>query len=144
MHSKLKFKSLDDRALLPVRGSKKSSGLDLFSIETVTLRPGMSRLIQTGLAVELPEGHEAQIRPRSGLAFNHGVTVLNAPGTIDEDYTGELKVLLINHSNVPFLVEQGKKIAQLVLAPVVYPEPTFTEEIRETERGSGGFGSTGA
>lgn len=142
MTETLNFKKLDQRAHLPTRGSTLSSGLDLYSIETFTLRPGERRLVGTGLAVELP-GCEGQIRPRSGLALKHGVTVLNSPGTIDEDYTGELKVLLINHGKSPYLVEEGSKIAQLVLARVLFREPEFAEEIRETERGDAGFGSTG-
>jgi len=140
---KLKFKKLDRRATCPTRGSDKSAGLDLYSIDTVTVRPGKMVLISTGLAVELPEGCEGQIRPRSGLALKHGITVLNAPGTIDEDYTGALKVLLVNHSQLPHLIEEGHKVAQLVVAPVLYPRAVLAEEIKETARGDAGFGSTG-
>lgn len=140
---KIKFKKLDDRATLPSRGSVRSSGLDLHSIDTMTLRPGNTYTLMTGLAVELPQGTEGQVRPRSGLARRHGITVLNAPGTIDEDYTGEIGVILVHHGKKNLLISEGDRIAQLVVAPVVYPKASWAEEIKETERGSDGFGSTG-
>ncbi len=109
---KIKVKKLnpeDDRPILPTRGSKLAAGLDLYSIETFTLRPGVIRLVSTGIVLEIPEGHEGQVRPRSGLAVKHGVTVLNAPGTIDEDYTGEAKVLLHLAALIP-----GERASQLL------------------------------
>ena len=144
---KIKVKKLnpeDDRPILPTRGSKLAAGLDLYSIETFTLRPGVIRLVSTGIVLEIPEGHEGQVRPRSGLAVKHGVTVLNAPGTIDEDYTGEAKVLLVNLGKASFLVEEGMRIAQVVISPVAHFDPEWVTTVKKTERGSGGFGSTGA
>lgn len=109
----------------------------------LTLAPGARALIPTGFAMELPEGYEAQIRPRSGLAFKHGVTVLNAPGTIDADYRGEVKVLLINLGDEPFRIERGMRIAQLVIQPVSHATLIEADELSTSERGTGGFGSTG-
>ncbi len=109
----------------------------------LTLAPGARALIPTGFAMELPEGYEAQIRPRSGLAFKHGVTVLNAPGTIDSDYRGEVKVLLINLGDEPFRIERGMRIAQLVIQPVSHATLIEADELSTSERGTGGFGSTG-
>lgn len=140
----INVKRLDERAKLPTRGSKKAAGIDLYSIETRTLRPGQIHLFPTGITLEIPAGHEGQVRPRSGLAFKHGITVLNAPGTIDEDYTGEAKVLLVNHSKAPFAIEEGMRIAQVVISPVAHFEPKWASAVKETERGDGGFGSTGA
>lgn len=111
--------------------------------EPITLPPGVWKLVPTGLFIEIPAGYEGQVRPRSGLAFKHGVTVLNAPGTIDADYRGELKVLLINHSAQPYTIEDGERIAQLVVASYEQVEWTEVEKLVETERGRGGFGSTG-
>lgn len=108
-----------------------------------TLASGERALIPTGFAMELPEGFEAQIRPRSGLAFKHGVTVLNAPGTIDADYRGEVKVLLINHGAEPFTVTRGMRVAQMVIQPVSRAALQEVERLEESERGGGGFGSTG-
>ena len=143
---KIKVKKLnpeDDRPKLPTRGSSKSAGLDLYSIDQFTLRPGVIRMVHTGVVLEIPSGYEGQVRPRSGLAMKHGITVLNAPGTIDEDYTGEAMVLLVNHSKTPFLVEEGMRIAQVIISPVAYFEPEWATKVKKTERGSGGFGSTG-
>lgn len=109
----------------------------------MTLPPGAITLIPTGLAMALPPQHEGQVRPRSGLAAKHGVTVLNAPGTIDEDYRGEVKVILINHGPLPFVVEHGMRIAQLVVARVASVEVQVVASLNETARGAGGFGSTG-
>jgi dUTP pyrophosphatase len=111
--------------------------------EPVVIRPGERRLIPTGLAIALPAAHEGQVRPRSGIALKHGITVLNAPGTIDEDYRGEVSVLLINHGQEPFVVERGLRIAQLVVCPVTKVAPVLVEELDDTERGAGGYGSTG-
>ena len=107
------------------------------------LQPGARSLVPTGLAMALPAGYEAQIRPRSGLAYKHGVTCLNTPGTIDADYRGEVKVLLINHGDIPFKISRGERIAQMVIAPITQPEFISVNELTETARGEGGFGSTG-
>jgi dUTP pyrophosphatase len=107
------------------------------------LPPGQRALVPTGLAIALPSGYEAQVRPRSGLASRHGVTVLNSPGTIDADYRGEIGVLLINHGEMPFSIRRGERIAQMVIAPVVRVELAPTAELSATPRGGGGFGSTG-
>ena len=107
------------------------------------LQPGARALVPTGLAMALPAGYEAQIRPRSGLAYKHGVTCLNTPGTIDADYRGEVKVLLINHGDIPFKISRGERMAQMVIAPITQPEFISVNELTETARGEGGFGSTG-
>jgi dUTP pyrophosphatase len=132
-------------AQAPIRATEKSAGLDLHACLSmpVTLEPGKFGLIPTGIAIELPTNHEGQIRPRSGLAAKHGITVLNSPGTVDEDYRGEVKVCLINHSGVPFTINHGDRIAQLVIAPVNYAHVVETTTLNITYRGSGGFGSTG-
>ena len=111
--------------------------------EAVEIQPGARALIPTGLALEIPVGFEVQVRPRSGLAYKHGVTVLNAPGTIDSDYRGELGVLLINHGDVPFLVSRGERVAQLVVAKVFQASFELVDELSTTQRGTGGFGHTG-
>lgn len=117
--------------------------MDLTASQTVQINPGHRQLVKTGLFLEIPEGFEGQVRPRSGLALKHGITVLNAPGTIDSDYRGELCILLINHGPDSFLIEPGDRIAQLVIAPVVQVILEESENLEETQRGSGGFGSTG-
>ena len=109
----------------------------------MTIQPGEWELVPTGIAIALPRGYEAQIRPRSGLAFKHGITILNAPGTIDSDYRGEIKVMLMNFGKEPFTIERGMRVSQMVLATVIHAELTPREELPETERGTGGFGSTG-
>ncbi|RMF09011.1 MAG: dUTP diphosphatase [Alphaproteobacteria bacterium] len=132
---------------LPAYETEDSAGMDLRAAvpedEPLVVEPGAWALVPTGLAIALPGGYEAQIRPRSGLAAKHGVTVLNSPGTIDADYRGEVKVILINHSAVPFTIERGMRIAQMVVAPVT--RVAFSEErkLAGTARGAGGFGSTG-
>lgn len=130
---------------LPHYQTSGAAGMDLRASlqEPVTLSPMERLLIPTGLFIELPQGMEAQIRPRSGLAYKHGITVLNSPGTIDADYRGELKVLLINLSSEPFVVQNGERIAQLVVAPYVRAEWQEVPSLTETERNEGGFGSTG-
>jgi dUTP pyrophosphatase len=132
---------------LPSYQSKHAAGLDLVAAvpreQAVKLPPGARALIPTGFALELPSGHEAQIRPRSGLALKHGVTLLNSPGTIDSDYRGELMVIVVNHGTEPFLVQRGDRIAQLVIAPVSQVEIAEVGELAATARGEGGFGSTG-
>lgn len=130
---------------LPTYETEQSAGMDLTAAleEAFDLEPGMRTLIPTGLAIALPKGFEAQIRPRSGLAFKHGVTVLNSPGTVDADYRGEIKVLLANLGTEPFTVERGMRIAQMVIAKHEHISWTVVEDLDETDRGSGGFGSTG-
>ena len=140
---KLKIKKLKNEAQIPSYQTKEAAGFDLHSIEDVILKPGERRLIRTGLAFEIEFGYEIQIRPRSGLAFKHGITVLNSPGTIDSDYRGEIKVLLINHSNEEFEIKKGDRIAQAVVVPVIQAEIIEVEELSDTARGEGGFGSTG-
>ena len=130
---------------LPEYQTPLSAGLDIRANldESVTLRPLERAMIPTGLFVELPEGCEMQIRPRSGLAAKHGITVLNSPGTIDADYRGEIKVILVNLSNEPFTIEAGERIAQMIVARYEQIEWQAVEELSATERGAGGFGSTG-
>ncbi|MDE2062726.1 MAG: dUTP diphosphatase [Bradyrhizobium sp.] len=132
---------------LPAYQSALAAGLDLLAAvpedSPVILAPGKYALIPTGLSIALPPGYEAQVRPRSGLAARHGVTVLNAPGTVDADYRGEIGVPLINHSDVPFTVTRGERIAQMVIAPVTHAELVPVATLSATLRGSGGFGSTG-
>jgi dUTP pyrophosphatase len=133
-------------AQLPRYMSDRAAGLDLFSSPAggaMTIAPGERKLVGTGVAIALPHGYEAQVRPRSGLALKHGVTVLNAPGTIDEDYRGEIKVLLINHGQEPFAVQAGERIAQLVVARVERVAFAEVETLDETARGAGGYGHTG-
>lgn len=139
----VKFKSADNEAILPTRATEGAAGLDLHASESGEILPGHRALVSTGLIMELPKGFEGQIRPRSGLAFKHGVTVLNSPGTIDWDYRGVVKVLLINHGQESFKFNSGDRIAQLVVAPVSNAQPVVTTVISDTNRGSGGFGSTG-
>ena len=132
---------------MPAYQSEHAAGLDLLAAvgwdTPVTLLPGSRSLVPTGLAIELPAGYEAQVRPRSGLALKSGVTVLNSPGTIDADYRGEVGVILANLGGAPFEIRRGERIAQLVVAPVVRVELVEVEALADTERGAGGFGSTG-
>lgn len=130
---------------LPGYATEHSAGMDLLAAvnENITLAPGARTLVPTGLSIALPDGYEAQIRPRSGLAFKHGISLTNSPGTIDADYRGEVGVLLINLGQEPFVIERGMRIAQMVIAP--YTRAQFSEvlELPSTDRGAGGFGSTG-
>lgn len=128
---------------LPEYGTPFSAGADLRASEAAVLLPGERASIPTGLRIELPEGYEAQVRPRSGLAIRHGVTILNAPGTIDSDYRGEIRVLLINHGREAFTIEPGDRIAQIVVAPVSRIFWQQAGSLEESARGEGGFGSTG-
>ena len=132
---------------LPAYQSADAAGLDLLAAvpaETpMILSPGKYAMVPTGLTIALPTGYEAQVRPRSGLAAKHGVTVLNSPGTVDADYRGEINVLLINHGEAPFPIQRGERIAQMVIAPVTQAELVAVTELSATDRGSGGFGSTG-
>lgn len=128
---------------LPRYATDGAAGMDVLSAEEVTLAPGARHAVATGLAVAIPPGYEIQVRPRSGLALKHGISVPNTPGTIDSDYRGELKVILINHGAEPFAIHRGDRVAQLVLAPVTLAEWAEVAELSETARGAGGFGSTG-
>lgn len=130
---------------LPAYETAHSAGMDLRAAieETVTLSPGERRLVPTGIRIALPPGTEAQIRPRSGLAIRHGISMVNSPGTIDADYRGEIQVILINHGEEAFTIERGDRIAQMVVCPVVRVEWKPTDVLAETERGAGGFGHTG-
>ncbi|GAM03314.1 dUTP pyrophosphatase [Novosphingobium sp. MBES04] len=128
---------------LPAYATAGAAGMDVVSAEDVTIAPGARHAVATGLAMAIPEGFEIQVRPRSGLALKHAITVPNTPGTIDSDYRGELKVILINHGAEDFSIVRGDRIAQLVLAPVTQATWLEVEELDETVRGEGGFGSTG-
>jgi dUTP pyrophosphatase len=132
---------------LPAYQSELAAGLDLLAAvpedAPIVLAPGKYALVPTGLSIALPAGYEAQVRPRSGLAAKHGITVLNAPGTVDADYRGEIGVPLINHSDVPFTIRRGERIAQMVIASVVQAEFVPVTTLSTTARGAGGFGSTG-
>lgn len=128
---------------LPAYATEGAAGMDVLAAEDVTLAPGARHAVATGLAVAIPPGFEIQVRPRSGLALKHGISVPNTPGTIDSDYRGELKVIVINHGAESFAVRRGDRIAQLVLAPVTRAVWEPVKELDLTERGAGGFGSTG-
>ena len=127
----------------PAYASAGAAGLDIVAAEDVTLAPGQRHPVATGFAVAIPEGYEVQVRPRSGLALRHGITCLNTPGTIDSDYRGEVKVILANLGDAPFQVVRGERIAQLVPAPVLRADFVAVDELDDTARGTGGFGSTG-
>ncbi|MCM3116681.1 dUTP diphosphatase [Neobacillus sp. MER 74] len=143
MEYQLKVKLIDDEAVLPHRAYEGDAGLDLFSIEEKIIKAGDAGLIRTGIQIELPKGTEAQIRPRSGLALKHSITVLNSPGTIDEGYRGEIKIILINHGKEDFTIEKQMRIAQMVIAPVLKVNLIETEILADTGRSEGGFGSSG-
>ena len=128
---------------LPAYASAHAAGLDVVAAESLTLAPGGRHAVATGFAIAIPEGYEVQVRPRSGLALKHGITCLNTPGTIDADYRGEVKVILANLGAEPFEIARGERIAQLVPAPVLRAEFNVVESLSQTERGAGGFGSTG-
>lgn len=140
---KVKIIKLSEAAQVPRYSHADDAGLDLFAIQAQQILPGASALIPTGIAIELPHGTEAQVRPRSGLALKHSITVLNSPGTIDSGYRGEIGVILINHGQDVFQVVKGMKIAQMVIAPILRVEIEETTELSSTQRGDGGFGSTG-
>ena len=139
----LRFKKIHPDAVLPSYAHEGDAGMDVRSVEDAEIAPGSRALVHTGLVMILPRGYEAQVRPRSGLALKHGVTVLNTPGTIDEGYRGEVGVILANFGDAPFAVKKGDRIAQVVVAPVTRAEIVETDEVDGTERGGGGFGSTG-
>jgi dUTP pyrophosphatase len=128
---------------MPSYARDGDAGLDLFALKPSVIEPGRSALVPTGIAIELPPGTEAQVRPRSGLALKHAITVLNTPGTVDEGYRGEVGVILINHGQTSFAVEAGMKIAQMVVSPRVQVSVVEVAELSDTQRGAGGFGSTG-
>ena len=128
---------------LPSYATLGAAGMDVVAAEDLDLMPGQRHAVATGFKVAIPEGYEIQVRPRSGLALKHGITVPNTPGTIDSDYRGELKIIMINHGNDPFPMPRGERIAQLVPAAMTHAEWDEVEELCETARGSGGFGSTG-
>jgi len=140
----VRVKRLAETAVLPSYAHPNDAGLDLHAAVDTVIEPGQAASISTAIAVELPPGTEAQVRPRSGLALKHAVTVLNAPGTIDEGYRGEVGVVLINHGHAAFRVERGMRIAQLVVQPRLAIDVVEVDVLTDTERGTGGFGSTGS
>lgn len=140
---KLEIVKLHPEAIVPSYAHPGDAGLDLYAIEEAEIAPGETKLIQTGIAIALPANTEAQIRPRSGLALEHSITVLNSPGTIDAGYRGEIGIILINHGKSSFQVMPKMKIAQMVIAPIILVKVTVVTELDETDRGAGGFGSTG-
>jgi dUTP pyrophosphatase len=141
----IRVKLLSDKGALPQYASTLAAGADLVAAPDapIALAPQERQLIPTGIAIELPPGFAAEVRPRSGLALKHGITVLNTPGTIDADYRGEIKVLLINHGNETFIIEPGTRIAQLIVNQAVRADFALADELNASERGLGGFGSTG-
>lgn len=141
MTNTLKFKQLDDRAILPTRGSATSAGLDLYSIEDITIEPKQRVLARTGLAVAVPVGFYGRVAPRSGLAVKNGLDVL--AGVVDSDYRGELCCALLNTGDGPIALPSGSRLCQLIIEQIITPTPVWAEELDETARGAGGFGSTG-
>lgn len=140
---KLKIKKLDPDAKLPKYAHPDDAGMDIYSIEEKEIKSGESTLIKTGIIIELPKNTEAQIRPRSGLALKHQITLLNSPGTIDAGYRGEIGVIVINHGKTDFIIKKHMKIAQMVIKPVLTVSIVEVEDIDKSLRGSNGFGSTG-
>ena len=128
---------------VPSYATEHAAGMDVVAAEDVTLRPGWRHAVPTGFAIAIPEGYEVQVRPRSGLALKHGITCLNTPGTIDADYRGEVKVILINLGQEPFVIKRGERIAQMVIAPVTQAHWETVDVLPDSARGTGGFGSTG-
>ena len=141
----VQFIKIHEKAQLPFYATEGAAGMDLTNVldEPLTLKPGERAKVPTGLIMILPEGYEGQVRPRSGLAAKHGITLTNCVGTVDSDYRGEMCCLMINLGNEPYTIQPGERIAQLVISPVVQADTEFVEKIPETKRGSGGFGSTG-
>ena len=139
----LAFKKIHPDAVLPAYAHKSDAGMDVRSVADIVIAPGGRALVPTGLVMMLPPGYEAQVRPRSGLALKHGVTVLNTPGTIDSGYRGEVGVILANFGDADFAVRKGDKIAQIVIASVTQPDIVESDAVDSTDRGAGGFGSTG-
>jgi dUTP pyrophosphatase len=145
MTIEVRIKRLNHGAGLPLPSyeSTGAAGMDICAAEGVTIRSGRRALISTGFAFAIPDGYEVQVRPRSGLAIKHGITVLNTPGTIDSDYRGEVKIILANFGEEDFKLDRGDRIAQIVVAPVVQADIAEVEDLDDTARGAGGFGSTG-
>ena len=141
----LQIKKLHPDATLPKYMTELAAGMDVCALldGDIVLKPGKRFLVPTGLAFAIPQGYEVQVRPRSGLAIKHGISMVNSPGTIDADYRGEVRIILINHGAEPFIISSGDRIAQLVIAPVCQAELLEVEDLSETARGSGGFGHTG-
>jgi len=139
----LKVKRLSEDSIIPSYANPGDAGMDLYSVENVEITPGEIKLVRTGISIELHPGFEAQIRPRSGWALKQGITVLNSPGTIDEGFRGEVKIILINHGNETVFIFKRDRIAQIVINKVESVKVEEIEELSETERGSGGFGSSG-
>ena len=139
----LRFKKVHPDAVLPAYAHKSDAGMDVRSVADIVIAPGKRALVPTGLVMLLPPGYEAQVRPRPGLALKNGVTVLHTPGTIASGYRGEVGVILANFGDTDFVVQKGDKIAQIVIAPVTQPDIVESETIDSTDRGAGGFGSTG-
>jgi len=139
----LKVKRLTEDATLPSYAHPGDAGLDLFSCHDSVIEPGKVSLVKTGLSIELPPDTEAQVRPKSGLAIKNNVTVLNTPGTIDEGYRGEVGIILINHGAIPFVIKKGMKIAQMVIKPIIRVRVSEVQTLQDSQRGEGGFGSTG-
>ena len=139
----VKIKKLSEKAILPSYKHKGDAGFDLHSIDSYLVKPGNRCLVSTGLVFEIPEGYELQIRPRSGLAIKSGISLVNTPGTLDAGYRGELKIILINHGGDDFEINPGDRIAQAILNKIDFAEIVEVGELSESERGSGGFGSTG-
>lgn len=135
----------EDKDFLPVYSSAEAAGADLKACiqEDIVIKPGQRYLVPTGLSIQLPVGYEAQIRPRSGLAIKHGISLVNTPGTIDSDYRGEVKIIMINHGSEDFIIRRGDRIAQMVIAPVIHGMFALSNSLDTTDRGAGGFGSTG-
>lgn len=141
----IQIKKISDKVLIPKYETSGSSGMDIsaFTKEDIIIEPGQKALIPTGFALSIPKGYEIQIRPRSGLAAKHNLSVLNTPGTIDSDYRGEIKVILMNFGKERFVVQNGARIAQMVMCPIIQAKLEVVKDLIETDRGDGGFGSTG-
>lgn len=135
----------EDKEFLPAYSSAEAAGADLKACiqDDIVLNPGQRYLVPTGISIQLPAGYEAQIRPRSGLAIKYGISLVNTPGTIDSDYRGEVKVIMINHGSEDFVIHRGDRIAQMVIAPVIHGMFALSNSLDSTDRGAGGFGSTG-
>ncbi len=142
-HINIKFKKLDSNSIIPEYMSNFASGADIYASEELVIEPGAIKLVSTGFSMAIPEGFEGQIRPRSGLALKHGISVLNSPGTIDSDYRGEVKVILINMGKEAFTIKHGDRIAQLVITEVARASFQIVDDLDETQRNKGGFGHTG-
>lgn len=140
---KMKIKKLNSEAIIPQYQSQGAAGFDFHALNELVLQPGERGIIETGLAVALDIGYELQVRPRSGLAFKHGISIVNTPGTVDSDYRGEVKIVLINHGSEEFAVKKGERVAQGVIKEVVQAQIVEVDELDSTQRGEAGFGSTG-